>query len=47
MPTPTKEERNTEICRRFETGERAVDLAAEYGLSLQRVYRILRNTPRE
>ena len=41
--TPTKEERNAEINQRYLAGERAVDLAREYWMSLQRVYKIIRN----
>ncbi len=41
--TPTKKERNAEIYQRYLTGERAVDLAREYGMSLQRIYVIIRN----
>ncbi len=41
--TPTKEERNAEIYQRYLTGKRAVDLAREYGMSLQRIYKIIRN----
>ena len=37
-----KEERNREIYRRYIEGARAVDLAAEYGISLQRVYMVIR-----
>lgn len=39
---PPKENRNREIYRRYVDGARAVDLAAEYGISLQRVYVIIR-----
>lgn len=39
---PPKENRNREIYRRYVEGARAVDLAAEYGISLQRVYVIIR-----
>src|SRR5262245_44744052 len=39
---PPKEARNHEIYRRYIEGARAVDLAAEYGVSLQRVYVIIR-----
>jgi len=39
---PSKEERNREIYRRYVEGERAVDLAAEYRISLQRVYKVIR-----
>ena len=39
---PTKEDRNREVYRRYLAGARAVDLAAEYGISLQRVYVIIR-----
>ncbi len=40
--TPPKEERNREIYRRYLEGVRAVNLATEYGISLQRVYVIIR-----
>jgi hypothetical protein len=39
---PPKEERNREIYRRYLEGARAVDLAVEYGMSLQRIYVIIR-----
>jgi Mor family transcriptional regulator len=39
---PPKEDRNREIYQRYIDGARAVDLAAEYGISLQRVYVIIR-----
>lgn len=39
---PTKEERNREIYRRYIEGARAVDLASEYEISLQRVYMVIR-----
>ena len=39
---PPKENRNREIYQRYLDGARAVDLAAEYGISLQRVYAIIR-----
>ncbi len=41
--TPTKEARNAEIYQRYLAGERGVDLAREYGMSLQRIYKIIRN----
>ncbi len=41
--TPAKEERNAEIYQRYLAGERAVDLAREYRMSLQRIYKIIRN----
>jgi len=40
--TPPKEERNREIYRRYIAGERAIDLAKEYSVSLQRIYVIIR-----
>ncbi len=40
--TPPKVDRNREIYQRYLEGARAVDLAAEYGMSLQRVYVIIR-----
>jgi hypothetical protein len=39
---PPKEDRNREIYQRYIEGARAVDLATEYGISLQRVYIIIR-----
>jgi Mor family transcriptional regulator len=45
--TPTKEERNAEIYQRYLAGERAVDLAREYGMSLQRIYKIIRNQKKQ
>ncbi len=39
---PPKENRNREIYQRYLEGVRVVDLAAEYGISLQRVYVIIR-----
>jgi hypothetical protein len=44
--TPPKEDRNREIYQRYIDGARAVDLAAEYGISLQRVYVIIRRGKR-
>jgi Mor family transcriptional regulator len=38
----TREMRNEEICRRYKAGERVVDLAKEYGMTVQGIYRILR-----
>jgi hypothetical protein len=32
---------NEEICRRYKAGERVVDLAREYGMTIQGIYRIL------
>ena len=37
-----KENRNREIYQQYLEGARTVDLAAEYGISLQRVYVIIR-----
>ena len=34
--------RNGEIRRRYEAGERVVDLAQEYGMTIQAIYKILR-----
>lgn len=34
--------RNEEIRRRYEAGERVVDLAQEYGMTIQGIYRIIR-----
>lgn len=45
--TPTKEERNAEIYQRYLAGERAVDLAGEYRMSLQRIYKIIRNQKKQ
>ena len=39
---PTEEVRNFEIYKRYAAGERAADLAADYGVSLQRVYVLIR-----
>ena len=39
---PPKEDLNREIYQRYLEGARAVDLAAEYGMSLQRIYVIIR-----
>src|SRR6266699_584710 len=39
---PPKTQRNQEIVRRYLTGERAVDLAEEYGISVRRVNRLIR-----
>ena len=41
--TPTKHNRNREIYTRYLAGERAIELAAEYGISLQRLHEIIRN----
>ena len=38
----TRDIRNEELRRRYEAGERVVNLAAEYGLTIQAVYKILR-----
>ena len=38
----TRDIRNEELRRRYETGERVVNLAEEYGISIQAVYKILR-----
>jgi hypothetical protein len=35
-------QRNLEIYRRYASGERTVGLAAEYGLSWQRIYQIIK-----
>ena len=40
--TPPKEDHNREIYRRYLEGARAVDLAAKYGMWLQRIYVIIR-----
>jgi Mor family transcriptional regulator len=39
---PTKMQRNQEIVRRYLAGERAVDLAKEFGISVRRVNRLIR-----
>ncbi len=39
---PEKEWRNQEIVRRYMAGERAVDLAREFGISVRRVNRLIR-----
>ena len=39
---PTKTDRNREIIRRYLAGERAVDLAQEFGISVRRVNRLVR-----
>jgi DNA-binding CsgD family transcriptional regulator len=39
---PTKTERNQEIIRRYVAGERAIDLAREFGISVWRVNHLIR-----
>ncbi len=39
---PLKADRNQEIVRRYLVGERAVDLAKEFGISVRRVNRLIR-----
>ncbi len=39
---PPKTERNQEIVRRYLAGERAVDLATEFGISVRRVNKLIR-----
>jgi Mor family transcriptional regulator len=39
---PTKTQRNQEIIRRYLAGERAADLAKEFGISVRRVHRLIR-----
>jgi Mor family transcriptional regulator len=39
---PPKTERNLEILRRYQSGERVVDLAMHYGISVRRVNRLIR-----
>lgn len=39
---PTKSERNQEIIRRYLLGERAADIAREFGISIRRVNRLIR-----
>jgi hypothetical protein len=40
-PATPPSQRNLEIYRRYIAGERAVDLATEYGISWQRIYQII------
>jgi hypothetical protein len=40
--TPSKTLRNQELQQRFDAGDRITDLAAEYGISPQRVSQIVR-----
>ena len=39
---PEKEWRNAEIIRRYSKGERAAELAREFGISVRRVNRLIR-----
>ncbi len=39
---PEKDQRNQEIFTRYTAGERAVDLAREFGISVRRVNRLIR-----
>jgi DNA-binding CsgD family transcriptional regulator len=39
---PPKQQRNEEIVRRYLAGERAADLASEFGISVRRVNRLIR-----
>ena len=39
----TKTQRNIELRERYSKGERAHDLAIEYGITEQRIYQIIRN----
>jgi Helix-turn-helix domain len=39
---PEKDQRNQEILARYITGERAIDLAREFGISVRRVNRLIR-----
>ncbi len=39
---PAKTQRNREIIRRYMAGERAIDLAQEFGISVRRVNRLIR-----
>jgi Mor family transcriptional regulator len=39
---PEKDQRNQEIFARYMAGERAVDLAREFGISVRRVNRLIR-----
>jgi len=38
---PPKTERNLEILHRYRSGERAIDLAMHYGISVRRVNRLI------
>ena len=38
----TRDSRNQKLCQRYESGERVVILAEEYGLTIQAIYKILR-----
>ena len=40
----TRDFRNQELCRRYESGERVVILAEEFDLTIQAVYKILRGS---
>ena len=42
---PLKEDRNREIYTRYMAGERAIDLAKEFGISVRRVNRLIRRYP--
>jgi hypothetical protein len=39
----TRAERDKTVRKRYEAGERVVDLANEYGMTIQGIYRILRD----
>jgi len=39
---PEKDQRNREIYHRYMAGERAVDLARDFGISIRRVNRLIR-----
>ena len=39
---PTEEDRNLEIYKRYAAGERAADLPEDYGVSIQRIYVLIR-----
>ena len=41
---PLEEVRNAEIYQRFISGERAIDLAVDYSVSLQRIYVLIRRS---
>jgi DNA-binding CsgD family transcriptional regulator len=43
---PTKEDRNREIYQRYMEGVRAVELARQYSVSLQRIYTLIRRQNR-
>jgi Mor family transcriptional regulator len=44
---PLKADRNQEIYDRYMAGERAVDLAGEFGVSVRRINKIIRRIQRQ